>query len=171
MARHRGAKAPSQRQLRVGEELRHALSRILSRGDLRDPELADANVTVTEVRVAPDLKAATAYVVPFGDGDPVALVRALTRAAPYFRGQLGREVELRYTPSLRFEADASFDAAARVDALLRRPKVRQDLSADPDAPGGALDDGDDTPARSGMPDTAETRDTPEIGEKDDDAPQ
>jgi ribosome-binding factor A len=138
MARRRANKAPSQRQLRVGEELRHALSRILSRGDLRDPELADANVTVTEVRVAPDLKAATAFVVPFGDGDPDALVRALTRAAPYFRGQLGREVELRYTPSLRFEADPSFDDAARVDALLRRPKVRQDLSADPDAPGGAL---------------------------------
>lgn len=140
MARHRAAKGPSQRQLRVGEELRHALSRILSRGDLRDPELAEANITVTEVRVSPDMKAATVFVVPFAEGSPEALVAALTRAAPYFRGQLGQEIELRYTPKLRFEADRSFDEAARIDSLLRRPKVRQDLDADPDAPGGPLDD-------------------------------
>lgn len=139
MARRRASKGPSQRQLRVGEELRHALSRILSRGELRDPELAEANITVTEVRMSPDLKAATVFVVPFADGTPEAVVAALSRAAPYFRGQLGREVELRYTPQLRFEADRSFDEAARVDALLRRPKVRQDLDADPDAPGGPLD--------------------------------
>lgn len=142
MARHR-AKSPSQRQLRVGEELRHALSRILSRGDLRDPELADANVTVTEVRMSPDLKAATVFVLPFAEGSPDQLVAALTRAAPYFRGQLGREIDLRFTPKLRFEADHSFDEAARIDSLLRQPRVRQDLAEDPEAPGGPLDQDDD----------------------------
>lgn len=144
MARHR-AKSPSQRQLRVGEELRHALSRILSRGDLRDPELAEANITVTEVRMSPDLKAATVFVVPFAEGSPEALVSALTRAAPYFRGQLGREIDLRFIPKLSFEADHSFDQAARIDALLRRPRVRQDLDGDPDAPGGSVDQDRDGP--------------------------
>lgn len=144
MARHR-AKSPSQRQLRVGEELRHALSRILSRGDLRDPELAEANITVTEVRMSPDLKAATVFVVPFAEGSPEALVSALTRATPYFRGQLGREIDLRFIPKLSFEADHSFDQAARIDALLRRPRVRQDLDGDPDAPGGSVDQDRDGP--------------------------
>lgn len=130
MARRR-SKAPSQRQLRVGEELRHALSRILARGDLRDPDLADVNITVSEVRVSPDLKNATAFVVPLAGESFEKTVSALRRAAPYLRGQLGREVELRYTPQLRFEGDRSFDEAARVEALLRQPRVRRDL----DAPG------------------------------------
>jgi ribosome-binding factor A len=138
----RRAKTPSQRQLRVGEQLRHALSRILARGDVRDPELAEANITVTEVRMSGDLKTATAYVLPFAEGSPEALAAALTRAAPYFRGQLGREIDLKFTPELRFEPDRSFDEAARVDRLLRKPRVRQDLVHDPDAPGGQLD-GDD----------------------------
>ncbi|MBK1696784.1 30S ribosome-binding factor RbfA [Rhodovibrio salinarum] len=143
MARQR-AKAPSQRQLRVGEQLRHTLSQILARGDIRDPELADMNVTVTEVRVSPDMKAATAYVLPFADGTPEDLAAALNRAARYFRGQLGREIDLKYTPELRFAPDRSFDEAARVDALLRKPRVRQDLSDDPDAPGGPIDTGENT---------------------------
>ena len=132
MARRR-AKAPSQRQLRVGEEIRHALSRILARGGLRDPELAEANITVTEVRVSPDLKAATAFVVPFGEPEATDdVVAALTRAAPYFRGQLGGEIDLRYTPALRFEPDRSFDEAARVEALLRQPRVQRDIAGDGD---------------------------------------
>jgi ribosome-binding factor A len=141
MARRR-AKAPSQRQLRVGEELRHALSRILARADVRDPELAGRSITVTEVRMSPDLKQATVYVLPFAEGTPEALVAALGRASSYFRGQLGREIDLKFTPELRFAADRSFDEAARVDALLRKPRVRQDLAGDPDAPGGPIDGAD-----------------------------
>ena len=142
MARRR-AKAPSQRQLRVGEQLRHTLSQILARGELRDPELAEANVTVTQVRVSPDMKAATAYVLPFADGTPEDLAAALNRAAGYFRGQLGREIDLKYTPELRFAPDRSFDEAARVDQLLRKPRVRQDLEGDPDEPGGPIEGPDE----------------------------
>jgi ribosome-binding factor A len=123
----------------VGEQLRHALSQIVARGDLRDPDLAEANVTVTQVRVSPDMKAATAYVLPFADGTPEDLAAALNRAAGYFRGQLGREIDLKYTPELRFAPDRSFDEAARVDQLLRKPRVRQDLEGDPDAPGGPIE--------------------------------
>ncbi len=147
----RRAKAPSQRQLRVGEQLRHTLSQILARGELRDPELAEANVTVTEVRVSPDMKAATAYVLPFADGTPEDLAAALNRAAGYFRGQLGREIDIKYTPELRFAPDRSFDEAARVDALLRKPRVRQDLEGDPDAPGGPIETDDDGEAPNDAP--------------------
>jgi ribosome-binding factor A len=124
---------PSQRQLRVGEALRHALIDIIGRGGFRDPALAGAQVTVTEVRVSPDLKNATAYVVPFAKGDPVALAKALGHAAPYLRRQLADAVELRYLPQLRFEPDLSFDKAAEIDRLLRRPAVARDLAADGDS--------------------------------------
>lgn len=119
----------SQRQLRVGEELRHALSRLLARGELRDPHLADVSLTVTEVRVSPDLKNATAFVVPLGGGDPQPVIAALNHAARFLRGQLGQEVELRHTPSLSFQADYSFDEAARVGAILHHPRVARDIAA------------------------------------------
>jgi ribosome-binding factor A len=122
MTRSRGGGAPSQRQLRVGEEVRHALVRILARGGLRDPALAGANITVTEVRVSPDLKHATAFVTPFGGGDAGALAQACRRAAGYFRSQLGHEVSLRYVPEVTFEPDRSFDNAQRIDALLHAAK-------------------------------------------------
>jgi ribosome-binding factor A len=120
-------KGPSQRQLRVGEALRHALSHILARGELRDPALADLNLTVTEVRVSPDLKNATAFVVPLGGGGLDAAVPALNRAAGFFRARLGQEVTLRHTPRVVFEADRSFDQAGRVREILDRPRVRRDL--------------------------------------------
>lgn len=137
--RHRTA--ASQRQLRVGEELRHALARILGRGELRDPALVDLSLTVTEVRVSPDLKNATAFIVPLGGGGLDAAVAALNHAAGYFRGQLGREVELRYVPRLTFAADRSFDEAGRIEEILKRPRVRRDL--DGAAPGAGQGDGDD----------------------------
>ena len=121
---------PSQRQLRVGEALRHALIDIIGRGGFRDPALAGVQVTVTEVRVSPDLKSATAFVVPFAKGDPVALAKALGHAAPYLRRQLAGAIDLRYMPQLRFEPDLSFDKAAEIDRLLRRPDVARDLAAD-----------------------------------------
>lgn len=118
MARN-NPRPPSQRQLRVGEEIRHALAGIFLRGDFHDPDLAGIPITVTEVRTGPDLKSATAYVMPLGGGEEEAVLAALRRAAPYLRGQLAREVSLKFTPSLRFEIDRSFAEAKRIDGLLR----------------------------------------------------
>ena len=133
----RRAKAPSQRQLRVGEELRHALAHILARGELRDPALVDLNLTVTEVRVSPDLKSATAYVVPLGGGGLEATVVALNRAGGFFRSRLAQEVALRHAPRIAFAPDRSFDEAHRIDEILEQPRVRRDLAgrARPDGSG------------------------------------
>ncbi len=120
--------APSQRQLRVGEALRHALAEILTRADMRDPALAGVQVTVTEVRVSPDLRAATAFVLPFGGGDAAALAKALNHAAGYFRHELAGAVDLRVAPTIRFEEDRSFGESARVEELLRSPAVARDLA-------------------------------------------
>lgn len=137
MGRSKGA-SPTVRQLRVGEELRHILVRVLERSAFDDPRLAGQSITVTEVRVSPDLRNATAYVIPLGGGDVAATVAALRGVSGYLRGQVGREIQLRYTPQLDFAADLSFDQARRVDELLARPRVRQDLAAegDEDAPDG-----------------------------------
>jgi len=135
MTRRSGG-APSQRQLRVGEELRHALVRILGRGELRDPELENVQVTVTEVSVSPDLRNATAFVVPFGGGPSDKLVKALNRAAGFFRAQFRHELKLRYVPSIHFEADRSFDHATRIEQLLHDPRVVSDLDHDDDNDGG-----------------------------------
>lgn len=145
MVRHAG-KAPSQRQLRVGEALRHALSHILQRGHFRDPVLSAApEITVTEVRVSPDLKNATAFVVPLAGRDGPAVVAALNRAQGYLRNLLGDEVELRFLPRVDFELDRSFDQAERIDSLLNQPRVRADLDTPGDAPEGAepQENGDD----------------------------
>jgi ribosome-binding factor A len=135
----RGARAsdkrsrePSQRQLRVGEELRHALARILQRDELRDPVLKGVAVTVTEVRVSPDLKNATIYVMPLAGRDAAAVVEGLGRSASYLRGQLAREVPLRFSPSLAFALDTSFDHASRINELLHKPAVERDLAPDED---------------------------------------
>lgn len=130
---HNPAKAPSQRQLRVGEELRHALAWILERGELRDPVLATTPVTVTEVRVSPDLKNATCFVTPLGGGDANAVAQvidALGRARKFLRHEVVRQVKLKYAPQLHFEHDTSFDAAGHIDALLHRPEVARDLHHD-----------------------------------------
>ena len=143
MARQRG-KAPSQRQLRVGEVIRHALALLLERGILRDPGLSGVSVTVTEVSMSPDLRAATAYVTPLGGGDIDGVLAALNRAAPFLRGQVARQVRLRSMPKLLFEADGSFDYAARIGSLLDRPAVARDLEYDDTAaahPAPGEDDG------------------------------
>jgi ribosome-binding factor A len=139
--RKRPGSGPSQRQLRVGEELRHSLVRILARGHIRDPELADAQVTVTRVDISPDLRNATAYVTPFGGGQADALTAALNRAAGYLRGQLAQEVKLRYAPGLHFEVDRSFDHASQIDRLLHDPRVVRDL-VDRDEPQDGNPDSD-----------------------------
>jgi ribosome-binding factor A len=127
----------SQRQLRVGEELRHRLAALFERETFADPALAGQTITVTEVRVSPDLANATAFVTPLGGRDMEAVVRALNHAAGYLRHLVAQELELRVAPRLAFEADRSFDAASRVEAILRHPKVAQDLAPSDEA-------GDDT---------------------------
>lgn len=126
-ATRHSAKAPSQRQLRVGEEIRHLLSGVFLRGEIRDPELADVNITVTEVRIGPDLKRATAFVTRLGRSDIAEKLPALTRAAPFLRAQLAKQLRLRVAPDLSFQADTSIDYAMHVDELLRTPEVARDL--------------------------------------------
>ena len=139
---------PSQRQLRVGEELRHALAQIIERAHFRDPVLQDVSITFTEVRVSPDLKNATAFVTPLGGTGVAEVVAALRRAAPYFRGQIARAVKLRVVPALFFEADTSFDYASKIAGLLHRPDVARDLDAESAAPGDS-DAGGDSGGDSG----------------------
>lgn len=138
MTRRQG-KAPSQRQLRVGEEIRHALANLIERGEIHDPELAAGSVTITEVRVSPDLRNATAFVTPFGGGDAQPKLAALKRVKSYLRHQLAHSLTLRFAPELFFEEDTSLDQASRIDYLLRTPEVRRDLGAD-DLGDGAVDD-------------------------------
>ncbi len=123
----RGYRPPSQRQLRVGEELRHAVAQILERGDIRDPDVAGRPVTVTEVSVSPDLRNATVFVVPLGGGDPAPLLAGLKRARPYLRHEVARLIQLRLVPDLSFAADISFDQASRIEALLHSPEVLRDV--------------------------------------------
>jgi ribosome-binding factor A len=117
----------SQRQLRVGEELRHALARILRDGQLRDSVLEDASITVTEVRMSPDLRNATAFVMPLAGTNATEVVAGLERSATFLKGLVAREVQLRNTPNLGFALDDTFDRAERISALLARPEVARDL--------------------------------------------
>lgn len=120
-------KQPTQRQLRVGEELRHALVEVFERDELRDPVLRDCAITVSEVRLGSDLRSATVFISPLGGGDAGDIVEALSRAASFLRGAVAKRVRLRFMPSLRFAYDESFDQADRIDALLKRPAIARDL--------------------------------------------
>ena len=124
---HVAAGAPSQRQLRVAEEIRHVLAGVFTRHEFRDPELAEAEVTVTEVRVSPDLKRATAFVARLGRSDVDVLLPALKRAAPYLRTQLAHNLRLRVAPDLSFQPDHTLDEATKVNRLLHLPEVARDL--------------------------------------------
>jgi len=126
MPRHR-SKAPGQRQLRVGEELRHALARIFERETLRDPALAGTRLTVTEVRPSADLRHARVYIVPLGGGDPAPILDGLKRVKPFLRRQVAAQVQMKFIPDLDFAADTSFDEAAHILTLLHRPEVARDL--------------------------------------------
>ena len=112
------ARAPSQRQLRVAEGVRHVLAHVIEREELHDPALAGVPVTISEVRISPDLRNATAFVSPLGGGDAGPLVKALSRAAPFLRRRIAQEMSLRYVPALSFQADPSFDEAQRIQKLL-----------------------------------------------------
>jgi len=119
---------PGQRQLRVGERLRHILTDILRQGQLRDPALIDAHlITVTAVDIGPDLQHANAYVMPLGGNNADEIVKALNRASGYFRSEMAAQLELRYTPKVSFRIDKSFDEADHIDRLLRQEAVRRDV--------------------------------------------
>ncbi len=124
--------APSLRPLRVGEELRHILSDVFARGRLKDPDLDGLILTVTEVRLTPDLKTATVFVRALGRSDMQPVVKALARDAKRIRTEIAHAARLRSVPELRFRADDSFDTASEIDALLKRPDVARDLKADPE---------------------------------------
>lgn len=122
------SKGPSQRQLRAGELIRHALSEVLSREELHDEELAGVSITVTEVRMSPDLRQATCFVMPLAGRDSELVLTALKRCGAWLSGQVARRIELKFAPRLHFAVDHSFDEAARIEALLHRPDVRNDLA-------------------------------------------
>jgi ribosome-binding factor A len=125
---HGPAKGPSQRQLRAGELIRHALSEVFIRVDINDADLKGVHVTVSEVKLSPDLRHATAFVAPLllgGDGE--TLVKALSRHQKFIRGELAGRVELKFTPDIVFKLDESYEHSMKIDALLRSPDVARDL--------------------------------------------
>ncbi len=121
---------PSQRQLRVGELMRHALSEVLSRGEIHDPVLQTNVVTVPEVRMSPDLKIATCFVMPLGGKDQQEVIQALARNKRYLRGELAHRTNLKFAPDLRFRIDESFEEGSRIDRLLESDEVRRDVRKD-----------------------------------------
>ena len=155
MARQQGKKATA-RQLRVGEELRHALAAVLEREDLREPALRGCSITVNEVRISADLRNATAYVMPLGGttgavsgASPGAsseeFLAALNHLVPFFRSRIARMVRLRYVPQLRFRLDEAMEYASRIEGLLRRPEVARDLGPAPTAEGESSESQDESP--------------------------
>jgi ribosome-binding factor A len=122
----------SQRQLRVGELIRHELADMLTRGDIHDPVLQAHMITVPEVRMSPDLRLATIYVMPLGGRDVEKVLEALDRNKRYVRGEIGRRVNLKFAPEIRFHVDDRFDEAERIEKLLRTPVVQRDLGGKKD---------------------------------------
>jgi ribosome-binding factor A len=123
---------PSQRALRAGELVRHAVAEILSRGEVHDPVLEGHMVTVPEVRMSPDLRQATIYVMPLGGRDAKEVLAALDRNRKFLRGEIARRVNLKFAPDIRFRIDERFDEAERIEKLLRTPAVRRDLDRSDD---------------------------------------
>ena len=133
MTRHRAPHAehgPSQRQLRVGELLRHSLAEILMRGEIRDADLEGVSITVTQVKPSADMRHATVFVEPLGGRNAAQIVAALNRHKGFLRGQMGRSIALKFTPELRFVEDTSFAEAEKIETLLRSDRVQRDLKDD-----------------------------------------
>ncbi|HKM88545.1 MAG TPA: 30S ribosome-binding factor RbfA [Xanthobacteraceae bacterium] len=122
----------SQRQLRVGELIRHELADMLSRGEIHDPVIEAHMITVPEVRMSADLRVATVYVMPLGGRDEAAVLDALDRHKRYVRGEISRRVNLKFAPEIRFHIDDRFDEAERIEKLLRTPGVQRDLGGERD---------------------------------------
>lgn len=136
---HKGGE-PSQRMLRVGELIRHALSELLTRGELNEPALEGKVVTVSRVGMSPDLKCATAFVLPLGGGDGATVIEGLENRRKYLRGEVARKINLKFAPDLRFKLDDSFDNIDHIDRLLNSPRVRQDIERDADTGRDSEDD-------------------------------
>ncbi len=135
MPRHHqksSAGSGSQRQLRVGETVRHAVAEILAHGNVHDPDLEGLIITVPEVKMSPDLKLATVYVMPLGGRDTDKVITALARNKKFLRGEVAHRVNLKFAPDLRFRVDDRFDEAERIEKLLRTPEVQRDLAPDSD---------------------------------------
>ena len=136
MARHKHHRETtpggSQRQLRVGELVRHAVAEILAHGNVHDADLEGHIITVPEVRMSPDLKLATIYVMPLGGRDTEIVLAALERNKKFLRGEIAHRVNLKFAPDIRFHADERFDEAERIEKLLRTPAVQRDLNSDSD---------------------------------------
>jgi ribosome-binding factor A len=135
MSRHHHRAQPSggsQRQLRVGELIRHELAAMLSRGDVHDPVIEAHMITVPEVRMSPDLRLATIYIMPLGGRDEKDVLQALDRNKRYMRGEIARRVNLKFAPEIRFRIDERFDEAERIEKLLRTPDVQRDLAGKKD---------------------------------------
>jgi ribosome-binding factor A len=136
MARHQhrdqSAAGGSQRQLRVGELIRHELADMFSRGAIHDPIIEAHMITVPEVRMSPDLRLATIYVMPLGGRDAKDVIEALDRNKRYMRGEIARRVNLKFAPDIRFRIDDRFEEAERIEKLLRTPSVRRDLDREKD---------------------------------------
>jgi ribosome-binding factor A len=133
---HKGSaqRAPTQRALRAGELVRHAVAEILARGDVHDPVIEGHLITVPEVRMSPDLRLATVYIVPLGGRDNTAVLEALDRNKRHLRAEIARRINLKFAPEIRFRIDERFDEAERIDRLLRTPQVRRDLDNDSGEP-------------------------------------
>lgn len=123
---------PSQRQLRVGEALRHAIAQILRRNEIRDPDLEGVSVTITQVKPSPDMRYATVYCEPLGGLKAKEVIAALNRHKGFIRGAMGHLIETKFTPELRFIEDDSFAQAQKIETILKSPQVQRDLTAQAD---------------------------------------
>jgi len=130
--RNDGPAGPSQRQLRVGEALRHAIAEVLYRNEIRDPDLEGVSVTVTQVKPSPDMRYATVYCEPLGGQNAKAIIAALNRHKGFLRGEMGHRLTMKFTPDLRFVEDESFAEAQKIETILKSPQVQRDLHAEPD---------------------------------------
>src|SRR5580658_1855437 len=131
---------PSQRMLRVGEALRHALAEVLYRNEIRDPDLEGVSVTITQVKPSPDMRFATVYCEPLGGGNAKPIIAALNRHKGFLRGEMGQRIAIKFTPDLRFVEDQSFAEAQKIETILKSPEVQRDLATSHD------EDRDDCPA-------------------------
>ena len=130
--RNDGPGGPSQRQLRVGEALRHAIAEVLYRNEIRDPDLEGVSVTVTQVKPSPDMRHATVYCEPLGGQNAKEIVAALNRHKGFLRGEMGHRLTMKFTPELRFVEDESFAEAQKIETILNSPQVQRDLAASHD---------------------------------------
>ena len=121
-------KEPTQRMLRIGEIIRRSIDGVFRRGDIRDPDFQNLMITIPEVAMTPDLKIAKVYVAPLGGGDGEALATLLNKKCKFVRGRIAQDLSLKYTPSVKFYADMRYDEASRIEALLQRPQVQEDLA-------------------------------------------